>query len=223
MRLQLAYSELDDDRSLCVTSQFVLRWMDNREHMLDSLLSHLDGMAYCCLLDQYWTMLYVSKGCFQLTGYLPEALLNNQQISYETLTLEEDRQSVREAIQAGILNQQGFEIEYRITTADGQIRWVSERGIAIRNPQGKAEALEGFIQDITARKSSDRSLQEAEQRYRSIFENTIEGIFQTTPDGRYLSANPALAKIYGFDTPQALIISASNCMSTRTSGGNSRN
>src|SRR5690606_20942406 len=152
----------------------------------------------------------VSKGCFKLTGYLPEALLNNQEISYEAMTLEEDRQKVREAIQAGMRNQQGVEIEYRITTADGQARWVSERGIAILNPQGKAEALEGFIQDITARKGSDRSLQEAEQRYRSIFENTVEGIFQTTPDGRYLSANPALAKIYGFDTPQALITSLNN-------------
>ena len=42
-------------------------------------------------------------------------------------------------------------------------------------------------------------------RYRSIFENAIEGIFQTTPDGKYLSANPALARIYGYDSPAALM------------------
>lgn len=41
---------------------------------------------------------------------------------------------------------------------------------------------------------------EAEKKFRSIFDNAIEGIFQTTPDGRYLSANPALARIYGFAT-----------------------
>ena len=39
----------------------------------------------------------------------------------------------------------------------------------------------------------------AEAKYRSIFENAVEGIFQTTPDGHYLSANPALARIYGYD------------------------
>lgn len=48
-------------------------------------------------------------------------------------------------------------------------------------------------------------LQEAEFKYRSIFENSTEGIFQTTFDGHYLSANPALAKIYGYETPDELI------------------
>lgn len=43
-----------------------------------------------------------------------------------------------------------------------------------------------------------------EQRYRGIFLNAIEGIFQTTPDGRYLGANPALARIYGYASPEEL-------------------
>ena len=44
-----------------------------------------------------------------------------------------------------------------------------------------------------------------EQMYRSIFENAIEGIFQTTPSGQYINVNPALAKIYGYDSPDDLI------------------
>ncbi|NJK59963.1 MAG: SpoIIE family protein phosphatase [Oscillatoriales cyanobacterium SM2_1_8] len=44
----------------------------------------------------------------------------------------------------------------------------------------------------------------AEAKFRSIFENSVDGIFQTTPDGRYLSANPALAKMYGYESPAAL-------------------
>lgn len=47
--------------------------------------------------------------------------------------------------------------------------------------------------------------QVTQEKYRGIFENAIEGIFQTTPQGRYLSANPALAKIYGYDSPEELI------------------
>ena len=49
------------------------------------------------------------------------------------------------------------------------------------------------------------SLIETEERYRSIFENALEGIFQTTPEGSYLSANTALAQIYGYDSPDELI------------------
>src|SRR5258708_9262534 len=43
-----------------------------------------------------------------------------------------------------------------------------------------------------------------EQRYRGIFLNAIEAIFQTTPDGRYLGANPALARIYGYQSPEEM-------------------
>ncbi len=62
-----------------------------------------------------------------------------------------------------------------------------------------------------AREESDRAtaaearLRESETKYRAIFENASDGIFQTTPDGRYLSANPALARIYGYDTPDELM------------------
>jgi phosphoserine phosphatase RsbU/P len=49
------------------------------------------------------------------------------------------------------------------------------------------------------------ALRRAEQKYRSIFENATEGIFQTTPDGHYLSANPALARMYGYDSPDQLL------------------
>jgi two-component system, sensor histidine kinase and response regulator len=49
------------------------------------------------------------------------------------------------------------------------------------------------------------SQHQTEEMYRSIFENAIEGIFQTTPSGQYLNVNPALAKMYGYDTVQDLI------------------
>src|SRR5215831_1898987 len=53
-------------------------------------------------------------------------------------------------------------------------------------------------------------LQEAEAKYRGIFESAQEGIFQTTPDGRYLSANPALARMLGYDSPEELLASVTD-------------
>ncbi|PSB06050.1 PAS domain-containing sensor histidine kinase [filamentous cyanobacterium Phorm 46] len=50
--------------------------------------------------------------------------------------------------------------------------------------------------------SAYQQLEAAEAKYRSIFENAGEGIFQSTPDGRYITANPALARIYGCDSPE---------------------
>ncbi|MDD2463875.1 MAG: EAL domain-containing protein [Desulfobulbus sp.] len=53
--------------------------------------------------------------------------------------------------------------------------------------------------------SPGRQEQEEHQRYRSLFNNALEGLFFTTPDGRYLDVNPTLARIYGFSTPKELI------------------
>lgn len=186
-------------------SHFIRDWLSNREHILNSLLHNLDGMAYCCLLDTRWTMLYISEGCLALTGYLPEDLMQHGLISYEEITFADDRQRVRDSILDAINLNQSFDIEYRTINRRGELRWVSERGKGILNPNGGMEAVEGFIQDITVRKQSEQAILEAEKRYRSIFENTVEGIFQTTEDGRYLSANPALAKLYGYPAPNELI------------------
>jgi len=62
-----------------------------------------------------------------------------------------------------------------------------------------------IVRDITERKVSEQALQQAEAKYRSIFENAVEGIFQTSPSGQYLNANQALARIYGYESPVQLI------------------
>ena len=56
----------------------------------------------------------------------------------------------------------------------------------------------------------EESLRQAEVKYRSIFENAVEGIFQSTPDGRYITVNPMLATIYGYDSPADLMASLEN-------------
>lgn len=59
--------------------------------------------------------------------------------------------------------------------------------------------------EVHERRKADEALRLAEEKYRSIFENAVEGIFQTTPDGRYLSINPALARLYGYESPEEMI------------------
>jgi len=170
----------------------------DRERMLDSLMSNLKGMVYCCLYDERWTMVYVSDGCLGLTGYGREDLLHNRRSSYEAITLTEDRKWVRRKIDAAVAAGEQYEVEYRILHAEGSIRWVLERGTPLYNEHGEVEGLEGFIQDITRRKQSEAATSAAEARYRSIFENAVEGIYQTSPSGQYLNFNPALARIYGY-------------------------
>ncbi len=91
--------------------------------------------------------------------------------------------------------------------------WAEVTNTLLRDETGCEIGFVGISVDITTRKEmqevlekqAEAALQQVERKYRNIFENAIEGIFQTTTDGQYLSANPALARIYGYASPQALI------------------
>jgi PAS domain S-box-containing protein len=61
------------------------------------------------------------------------------------------------------------------------------------------------VRDITERKRAEEALRQAEEKYHSIFENAVEGIFQTSPDGQFITANPALARMLGYDSPDELL------------------
>jgi phosphoserine phosphatase RsbU/P len=65
--------------------------------------------------------------------------------------------------------------------------------------------LERSLRYAIERQRTDRELLEAEEKYHSVFDHLVEGIFQTTPDGHYLMANAALARIYGYDSPEELM------------------
>jgi diguanylate cyclase (GGDEF)-like protein/PAS domain S-box-containing protein len=76
---------------------------------------------------------------------------------------------------------------------------VEERTAAVEEANA---SLQG---EIAERMEIERVLRATEEKYRGIFENASEGIFQTTPDGKYLSANPALARIYGYEDAAQLV------------------
>lgn len=80
--------------------------------------------------------------------------------------------------------------------------------VAQKYNQGKAAFTVGI--DITERDRAEKALREAEAKYRNIFENAVEGIFQTTLDGCYLSANPALSRIYGYSSTAAMMQELTN-------------
>ncbi|WP_124951392.1 putative bifunctional diguanylate cyclase/phosphodiesterase [Sulfuriferula thiophila] len=173
--------------------------------LINTITSDLVGMIYRCGVDELGMMEFVSEGCLKLTGYRPDELIFDNRISYGQITHPDDLARVNSAIHAALNEQNNYEVEYRIIRADGSIRWVSERGVGVFDHNVQRIAIEGFIQDITDRISTNKALHEALRRYRSIFENATEGIFQTTPNGRYIDANPALARIYNYPNPDAMI------------------
>ena len=78
------------------------------------------------------------------------------------------------------------------------------------NDKGQIENIVIFASDVTVRMKAESALAASEKKYRNIFENASEGIFQTTPDGRILSANPAFARMAGYASPEEMIKMVNN-------------
>src|SRR5262249_1108971 len=92
----------------------------------------------------------------------------------------------------------------RRRTRDGTVVVVSLSGRPLFDAHNNVKGVIKFLTDITKQKQSEEAVRLAEQKYRSIFENAPEGIYQATPDGKYLSANPALVRVLGFGAPEEL-------------------
>jgi diguanylate cyclase (GGDEF)-like protein/PAS domain S-box-containing protein len=190
------------------------RELNLREHeylrMLKTLLANIDGLVYRCRDDVHHTLEFASQGCRAVTGYDSAQLLQNSAVGFESLKHPEDQLWVTEAMGLALREHRAFDLEYRLLHADGSVRWVWDRGMGVYDSDGSVLAIEGLIHDVTSRKEAEQGLREAERRYRGLFDNALEGIFRTTMAGRYLGANPALANIYGFDSPEELIASLQN-------------
>ena len=182
------------------------------------LLAHLPGLAYRCLNDDNWTMKYVSEGCFNLTGYAAERLLDNKDLSFNELIAPEYRDLLRREWERVFAHNLSFSYEYEIITASGKRKWVLELGEGIRNSQGEYETLEGIIIDITDRKQMENRLKyDAEHdRWtgllnRSSLEKLLSQHKLLPPQGKRalfsinLSSIQILTTTYGFHYTQELM------------------
>jgi PAS domain S-box-containing protein len=129
--------------------------------MLPNLIHNLPGMAYRCQNDSKWSMLFISEGCVDLTGYKVREILHNEEISYDSLIFEEDRGFVRNTIREAVEKRIQFQMEYRIVNRSGDIRWVWEKGNAVYDKNHNPAYLDGFVIDITARKTAEEALKRA--------------------------------------------------------------
>jgi PAS domain S-box-containing protein len=101
------------------------------------------------------------------------------------------------------LNQQNKILNFtnRYRCQDGSYRWIEWRSF----PEGKN--IYAAARDITERIKTEEALKTSEERFRSFFENAIEGIFQSTPEGRFIHVNNSMARMCGFESPAEMIAS----------------
>jgi PAS domain S-box-containing protein len=94
--------------------------------------------------------------------------------------------------------------ELKVRTKSGKIKWLSDHSYAWKDHVGKTIGSVGILSDITKQKRVQEDLLQAEKKYRDIFNNTVIGVYRTTPNGRILEANPILVNMLGYSSLEEL-------------------
>lgn len=92
---------------------------------------------------------------------------------------------------------------------------VSITALPLRAASGKVMGFATIARDVTQRRAVELALGETERKYRSIFENALEGIFYLTADGETVAANPALVRLLGYDSAEDCMADADHLLGSR--------
>ena len=164
-----------------------------------TLMDNLPGMVYRCYIDDNWTMRFVSEGCFELTGYTSDALVDNNRISFADLILPDDRSDVNDDVRKAIVTEEQFTLTYRIVTASGELKWVRERGRPVHPDGGETMMLEGFIYDVTDRIRAEEALRISEERYRRAFHSCPVSLhINRFNNGEFVDVNSEFVAFTGY-------------------------
>jgi len=143
---------------------------------LDRLFANLPGIGFRCKNDREWTMEVVSRGIIELTGYRPEEIIGNKELSYSDLIYAEDREMVWDLIQESFAAGDHYEIEYRILTKSGQLKYVLERGKVVDGKNGGEVFVEGFISDVTDLRAARGEAEESKEKLEATLKSTINAL-----------------------------------------------
>ncbi len=174
--------------------------ISEQKRELDLLLSNLPGMAYKCANNLNWTMQFVSEGCYQLTGYRKDELINDKVVSYANLIHKDDQLLVYETIQNALNNHESYTLLYRILTWQGLEKWVWEKGRAIYNDKGDVICLEGFVTEITERKLAEEKINILAHALKSV----SECVCITNMRDKIMFVNKSFTRVYGY-SPNEII------------------
>jgi PAS domain S-box-containing protein len=161
-----------------------------------TLAENIPGVIYLCRNDEVFSMLYLSNGVKDITGY-EAADFTSGKVSFTSLYHPDDREYIFREFGLAMENRTQFHLRYRIRHRNGEWRWLDEVGTAVQS-EGRVELIEGFMSDITLQKQAETELQKvAEENYR-LFNNPVTLNVIAGFDGFFKRLNPTWTQLFGW-------------------------
>jgi PAS domain S-box-containing protein len=159
-----------------------------------NFLNNLGDVAY--ETDASGNVTYANKVAEKITGIPSKDIIGK---SFLPLFTKESQQ-VAIKVYKRTLN--GENTEYELTFTNGKVCHFKNE--PLRDENGQVTGVFGIARDITKRKQVEKMLRDSEERYKNLFNNSLLGLYRTTPNGRILMANPALVGMLGYDSFEEL-------------------
>jgi len=190
------------------------RALEEHNRRLETLISNLPGIVYRCANAPGWPMSYVAGECEELVGYPADAIERGEVSWGEDILHPDDREEAWETVQTAIEDDEPFELTYRVVDADGDVRWVWERGRAVTGSgehwptagdgsgataaRGDSTSLEGFITDITDRRERERELHEQREFTETVMNAFDDIVYVFDAEGNYIRWNDRATEVSGY-------------------------
>jgi diguanylate cyclase (GGDEF)-like protein/PAS domain S-box-containing protein len=169
-----------------------------------AILERIPAVTYVAGFGEAGRWDYVSQQIESLLGYTAEEWLSDPEIWFRQIHPDDRTRALEEEIASKAGGSQ-LTSEYRMHRRDSRVVWVRDEAVLVFDDQGHALYWQGFLLDITGRKTTEQALEASESRHRQLVDNLPVGIYRTTPEGALLEANRALARILGFPDREALL------------------
>lgn len=153
-------------------------------------------------------IVFLNDSWERITGFAIDQSMNRNLLD---LIHPQDQDGQRQNFEQMIKGKrQGYHLFTRLRTSSGGYRAVEMSISVLRRDESKNMRVVGTVTDIEERRRAEKALSEAEKKYRTIVENAAGGIYQVTADGQFLSVNPAMAGILGYESPEQLLREVKN-------------
>ncbi|MCU4177791.1 response regulator [Carboxylicivirga sp. N1Y90] len=130
-----------------------LRDLEKSRENYRNIVTNVPGIVYTGLMDDSRTMYFLSSGFTKVTGFDTGNFLEGVQ-SFTNLIVENDRERVLETIKQAVVRNHAYEVEYRIEDVKGEMRWLHEKGMSMKQPDSSGYYLQGVMIDVTAQKEA---------------------------------------------------------------------
>ncbi|HXW99036.1 MAG TPA: PAS domain S-box protein, partial [Methanomicrobiales archaeon] len=158
------------------------------------------------VFDNDFTTIYANEQMARMLGVLPGEMLGR---SISDFVFPDDRAQVNEVF-AKIGNGRIPDTELRFRRKDQRESWLRVAAGPFFDVEGQRVGFTGIFSDITTSRKAEAAVRQAEAKYHSIVEFAVEGIYQIDTKGRFLTANPAMARVLGYESVEEMLASVTD-------------